>query len=155
MKRCKNFTPIAERLSTKIALDAKTGCYNWTATKNRCGYGQIRVDGKTLKAHRVSYAIHGGKIPKGMKVLHRCDNPACINIEHLFLGTQSENVADKVAKDRQARGADAGNAKLTETDVLAIRNANGVTIRVLAKRYKIGRHQICRIRSGKQWAHLN
>lgn len=75
----------------------------WTAAQNVDGYGRFYFDGKFWMAHRLSYTLQVGEIPSGMQVLHVCDNPPCINIKHLFLGTNADNVADKVSKNRQAK----------------------------------------------------
>lgn len=80
-------------------------CWNWMGYRNRVGYGQIKVGGKNLRAHRVAYAIANGHVPASLDVLHSCDNPPCCNPNHLWLGTDLDNVADKVAKGRQAKGA--------------------------------------------------
>jgi HNH endonuclease len=80
------------------------GCWGWTGKPNGAGYGAMRVNGRTTRAHRVSWVIHNGSIPLGIHVLHRCDNPPCCNPDHLWLGTNADNMADKVRKNRQARG---------------------------------------------------
>jgi hypothetical protein len=111
-------------------------------------------------AHRVSYEIHCGKIPEGMFVLHRCDNPPCVNPDHLFLGSIADNRADMVAKGRQPRrevlshkGTDHAYAKLSNAQVMEIRSAKG-TLRGLAGQYGVSHGQIRRIRAGEQWKHL-
>lgn len=76
------------------------GCWKWTGVKNQFGYGRLRTGKSMIVAHRVSWQIHNGPIPKGMSVLHKCDNPECTNPEHLFLGTYSDNAKDMVAKKR-------------------------------------------------------
>ena len=76
------------------------GCWNWTAYKNNEGYGRLRAGGEKVLAHRLSYSIFKGEIAEGLFVCHTCDNPACINPEHLFLGTHQDNVSDCVAKGR-------------------------------------------------------
>ena len=79
----------------------KTGfCWEWLAGKDKDGYGKIKIRGKTLQAHRVSWGIHNGPIPEGIGVLHRCDNPSCVNPLHLFLGTTLDNMRDRDAKGR-------------------------------------------------------
>ena len=152
--------PLTRRWLEKVRLDEKTGCLEWTAAK--CdGYGRIIIGDRTGLTHRISYEFYCSPIPEGMQVLHHCDNRSCVNPDHLFLGTNAENVADKVAKNRQARGekvghkgVDSGNAKLTEIDILAIRSTFGVTQRKLADQYGVSNQQISRIRSGKNWKHL-
>ena len=145
---------VRDRLLAKIAIDATTGCWNWTASKFPDGYGQF-VEVRTSRgAHRVSYELHCGPIPSGMCVCHRCDNRGCINPDHLFIGTNSENMADMTAKNRQAKGATNGRAKLTEDDVLSIRSAVGITQKKLAAKYGVGQILISRIRRGILWSHL-
>ena len=75
-------------------------CWLWTANKFKGGYGQYQFLGKPNGAHRISWIIHYGEIPKGMHVLHRCDNPPCVNPNHLFLGTHTDNMKDKAEKGR-------------------------------------------------------
>lgn len=148
--------PVLDRLLLKIKIDPETDCWNWNATNVR-GYGKIQINGRKQRANRVSFELHCGPIPAGRHVCHRCDNPKCINPAHLFLGTNADNVADKVAKGRQAHtsinGAANGSAKLTETDVLAIRASTGL-LRELAAQYRMSATQISAIRRGKQWAHV-
>lgn len=143
------------RLLPKISIDAKTECWNWISTKYDTGYGQFWAHGKHQKAHRISYQLHRGEIPHGLCVLHKCDNRRCVNPDHLFLGTISDNNADKVAKGRQARfdrrGTANYRAKLTDLDVAEIRAANGILHRQLAEQYGISGPQISLIRSGKRW----
>ncbi len=149
---------ISERLADKISVSAETGCWNWRANKNNKGYGKLWVNGRKQLAHRVSYVIHNGNIPRGINVCHRCDNPACINPSHLFLGTQAENIADRDAKGRQRvgerKGVHNGNSKLNEQDVVAIRAANGMRLRELASQYGVTPTQISFIRRGKSWGHV-
>jgi hypothetical protein len=151
----RRFRSLKDRLMEKVSVDPKTGCWNWTGTKSR-GYGYIK-DGNAMRStHRVSYEFHCGCIADGMYVCHRCDNRACLNPDHLFLGTSAENMADMVAKGRQARqrGTSHGRAKLSDNDVRAIRAASGVTHRELAERFGVGQALISFIRNRKLWSHI-
>lgn len=99
------------------------GCWIWTASVTRQGYGHFKFRGKMDKAHRVSWILHNREIPDGMCVLHECDNPSCVNPGHLFLGSNDDNVADRVRKGRSgsAKGESHGRAKLKQGDVAVIR----------------------------------
>jgi hypothetical protein len=100
---------------TKLAETVRPGmvtpCLEWQAGRDKNGYGKHWLAGKTVRAHRVAWELAHGPIPDGMGVLHRCDNPPCVADEHLFLGTNQDNTADRDAKGRQARG-DANGARL-------------------------------------------
>jgi len=90
-----------QRFHRRYRVDQKSGCWVWLGFKaDRRGYGGMRIDYRTVRAHRYSWEIHNGLIPNGLHVLHRCDNPPCVNPKHLFLGTNSDNVADMTAKGR-------------------------------------------------------
>jgi hypothetical protein len=133
------------------------GCWNWVGAKHVKGYGAFRFNNRMGRAHRFSYELHRGGIPAGMLVLHRCDNPACVNPDHLFLGTNADNMADKVSKGRQAhhgfRGDEHPTAKLTVAEVLAVREAEG-THREVAAQFGVSRKQIEDIRARRAWAYL-
>lgn len=95
-----NKLSLLERLLNKIKINEITGCWEWQASVNNIGYGFIRDEGKMRTAHRVSYEQHIGPIPPGKQVLHTCDNPRCINPDHLWVGTIKDNMQDKVKKGR-------------------------------------------------------
>jgi hypothetical protein len=99
------------------------GCWEFTGGCDKDGYGKFTVLGITLLAHRVAYDLCVGDIPDGMKVLHTCDNPPCINPEHLRLGTALDNSSDMVSRGRTngPRGSRQGQSKLTESNVVQIR----------------------------------
>lgn len=99
---------VEERFWKSVKKELGKGCWNWTAAKI-CGYGAFSALGEQ-RAHRVAYRLFVGEIPEGLYVLHKCDNPKCIRPDHLFLGTQQDNVDDKVAKGRQSRLGPNGNA---------------------------------------------
>lgn len=88
-----------KRLSSRI-VEQSNGCKEWVGSKDAKGYGYVRFEGKTQRAHRVAWTSANGAIPDKLHVLHQCDNPSCCNPEHLFLGTNANNVADKMAKGR-------------------------------------------------------
>lgn len=100
--------PIGKRRVQFEALIDKSGgpdaCWPWLGWKNKDGYGEISLRCFNARAHRVAYRIWNGEVPEGLRVCHRCDNPPCCNPKHLFLGTDADNVADRHAKGRSARG---------------------------------------------------
>lgn len=158
--RRKSSTPLrtlAERLDDLSTPVTESGCILWMGTNVR-GYGQIEVrrpDGsyKKARAHRVAWSLAYGEIPAGMHVLHKCDTPACIRPDHLFLGTNADNTADKVAKGRHPCGEKSSSAKLTEAQVIAIRNDQRPS-RVIADEFGVKKTQVGDIRAGRRWKHI-
>lgn len=146
-----------ERFEAKYEKNPN-GCWLWTACRNTPGYGSFKFEGHMWRAHRFSYELNVGSIPEGIHVLHKCDVPACVNPDHLFLGTHNDNMADKVKKNRQAKGMKNegeknGSAKLTPNKVLAIKSDTRFH-RVIAADYGVSSVAISNIKSGKSWAHL-
>lgn len=122
--------PLEERFHEKYEIVEPGGCWVWMAGTSSTGYGLVHTGSRMERAHRMSWELHNGPIPEGKGyhgtcVLHRCDVPSCVNPNHLFLGSQAENMADMNAKGRVSRGEAHGHAKLTETDVLDIRKLAG------------------------------
>lgn len=102
------------------------GCWTWTASKSgSAGYGGFYFKGTKHYAHRVSWELHNGKIPNGMYVLHKCDNPSCVNPSHLFLGTQSDNINDSYAKGRHPSGVGKRSLSLNRVEEIRERLKNG------------------------------
>jgi hypothetical protein len=137
---------------TRVTAD---GCWEWQGSRDTGGYGMISWNAKYQKAHRVSYQAFTGKpIPAGMVVCHNCDNPRCINPNHLRIGTMKENMADRDAKGRRdVKGEQIGTSKLTAKDVFDIR-ASELSLSVLAAMYGVDKSNVHLIRAGKSWKHL-
>ena len=133
-------------------------CWVWTAAAGDAyGHGVFGIarEYRLEYAHRLTWAATFGD-PGDLCVLHKCDNPRCVNVEHLFLGTRIDNNADKVAKNRQCRGSTRPMAKLTETDVVALRQAAaaGVPQKVLVEKYGVSSGKISRAITGLNWKHV-
>jgi hypothetical protein len=97
-------SPPFKRLMSGYELDVETGCWLWMKTKYRNGYGWLKVFGKNFLAHRYSYELHKGPIQEGMEVMHTCDNPACINPNHLEMGTHTQNMRGAAERNRLRKG---------------------------------------------------
>lgn len=140
-------------------VDKLDECWYWTAYKNKSGYGMFGCYPYGMKlSHRVSWELHRGEIPKGLRVCHHCDNPSCVNPEHLFLGTDLDNVRDMDTKGRRSRtnaryGERNHRSKLTEKDILMIRNSKS-TDRELAIELNVCYSTIGYIRRGITWKHI-
>jgi hypothetical protein len=136
----------------------ENGCLEWIGSLTDKAYGLFSYNGKTVKAHRFSYELFYEKIPEGMVVMHSCDNPKCVNPNHLSLGTQEDNIRDMINKNRdnKAKGSAVGNSKLTEDQVKEIKNKinSGMKQRDIAKEYKVAPNTISNIKNGISWAHM-
>ena len=133
----------------------ETACILWNRPLRPDGRGEIRVNNKLWLAHRWVYHTEVGPLTDGMVVMHRCDNPACVNPLHLVLGTHADNVADKVRKGRQPAAGDAGMAKLTTREMVEVRdlaNCGLFTLQKIGDVYGVNRSCICRIRNGTRGA---
>ena len=151
-------TNTAERFNRYVDKAAPGGCWLWTGAKRNHGYGAMSVgsrrDGtkRAEQAHRISYEIHKGPIPAGLHVCHACDNPSCVNPDHLWLGTPGDNARDRDAKDRVQHGQRHYAAKLKAADVSEIiRVGRFISQAELARRFDVHPSNISMILSGKRW----
>lgn len=154
---------IIKRFSNKYKIDPETNCWIWQATKTGRGiakYGYLKVN-KTMKvAHRISYEIFKGPIPDGLNVCHKCDVYSCVNPDHLFLGTQIDNMKDMIKKGRSSKNIGENNiqCKLSEQIVNNIRNIYNKNPKVnkssIAREYNVTPTTICNIIKGKLWPSL-
>lgn len=137
---------------------SESGCWNWTGAMSSRGYGRLRHADRSLGAHRVSYAYRFGEIPDGLFVCHKCDNRRCINPDHLFLGTNAENMADCARKGRASGlrniGENNGRAVLSIDDVRAILASKEI-YPILGARYGVSRSTIAMIKTGRIWRSLS
>lgn len=157
------YPPLASRLAAATRKEA-SGCWVFTGSKTSFGYGYIKqakaLGGKNVYAHRAAWEIANGPIPPAPEVLvlHKCDNPSCVNPDHLFLGDHQVNVDDMLAKGRwsppRQDGERNNNAKLTETQVRAIRSDTRKLSEIAAD-YGIGQSTASLIRSRKLWPHVD
>lgn len=138
----------------------ESACWTWTGSRTRKGYGRFSANRKNVFPHRFSYALHMGGLPPGMCVLHRCDNPACVRPDHLFLGTRADNNADCKAKGRYRplKGGwhDANKRPLTDDQVIQIRRLHreGFTYRQLGSMFPVSESSIGRLVRRVSYTHI-
>jgi hypothetical protein len=148
---------IEKRLADKSKLTPENGCVEWVGYIDpTTGYGSLIFNGMKMSAHRASYEKFHGLSISGKQVLHKCDNRKCINPDHLFLGSIEDNMKDKVEKGRQGRGSVYKTAKVTEKQVLVIRNLkkSGFLNKELASLFPMSVRHMARITSGNRWKHV-
>lgn len=150
---------IEERFWDKVPMREEGKCWLWHGAMLKGGYGQIKIAGTPVQAHRFAWSFVNGEIPEGMVIRHTCDNPSCVNPSHLLLGTHKDNVADKYARHRNHSqiGSDNNCSKLTEADVVEIkyRLSEGEKQKDVAKVFGITQCQVSNIATGKQWGHID
>jgi len=142
-----------DRFWSKVKIREMSGCWEWSGYKNKQGYGQIKLNGKSVWAHRAAYEIGHGNDPSGLVVRHKCDNPSCCNPSHLILGTLADNAADRVERMRSAFGTKNCNAKLTEKDIPRIRRDRR-PLKDIAKEYGLHASNIERVKKRQSWRHV-
>lgn len=149
--------PLFGRLLAKTIKKADNKCWLWIGVK-RGGYGRLTYAGKYVTAHRMWFLFTYGFIPAGLEVLHKCDNPGCVNPKHLFLGTQKDNMIDCSKKGRMPfrKGENGSNHKVSNEQVLSIRRLanSGMPRKRLCEIYGLKRSQIHNIINRKCWKHI-
>lgn len=148
------------RFLAKVSPEPNSGCWLWTGAAGDDEYGRVRYEGRVLRAHQAAYLLFRGPI-RDLMVCHKCDTPACVNPDHLFLGTGSDNQQDSVRKGRHAtakyfgsqRGERNGNAKLTAEDVqeIRVRRRKGECQKKIAEDFGVTRANISRICRNESW----
>ncbi len=154
---------LKEIFEGKFTRRSKNNCWLWEGSRQTNGYGRIGFNKKYYKAHRLSYAFYKGDVPNDLEVCHKCDNPPCINPNHLFLVTHQENIQNMIDKGRSnfvgsPPGEKAGSTKLTDKQVREIRakyKPKIYNMSTLAKQYKVSKVCIFLILKRKNWKHLN
>lgn len=147
-----------QRVWGKVQKGQPDECWPWTGRRNAQGYGTTKVGNNFWLVTRLIWTWQHGEIPEGMCVLHRCDNPTCVNPAHLWLGTRTDNNRDRDRKGRYhgGRGERQWKAKLTETDVKAIRQAgaNGIATGKLAAQFSVSTSTIRYVVQRTTWKHV-
>lgn len=150
-----------DRFWRKVDICGSDECWEWTGSRNEDGYGHFLYDEKVGLSHRYFWRLHFGGIPDGLNVLHRCDNPPCVNPKHLFLGTQKDNALDRNSKGRRTYEDVSceknANAKLTNNDVWKIRRlleVGNLSHPEIANMFGVNRRTISSIKMGAGWKRL-
>jgi|ERR1700734_88650 len=141
------------------AMVQPNGCWEYAGARYPTGYGQFTMEGKNVRAHRIAYLLCVDDIPEGLFVLHTCDNRACLNPDHLYVGTHEDNMKDRSTRNRQARhiGSTNGLSVLTEIKVKEIKllfREGKLSNREIAEEYDVGMSTIANIRIGRTWRHV-
>jgi hypothetical protein len=147
------------RFFLRINLNNETNCWEWDTSSRDNPYGIFRIRKTQLKAHVVSYALFTGPVPEDLCVCHTCDNPPCVNPDHLFLGTQNDNIKDCWGKGRGRKfpsqnGESNVVSKLTEENVLYLRNHYKPPMSAWAKKYGVTEATLYHALKGDTWSHL-
>lgn len=146
---------VLNRFHSRYEIDQKTDCWLWRKHPIGDGRGYFHLNGKQELAHRVSYMLFRGPIPKGLHVCHSCDVPCCVNPDHLWLGTDQDNATDSVLKNRRAVGTKNGRSKFTEDQIRVIRESYPeIKGPALARVYGVCEKVIYDILHRRTWRHV-
>lgn len=148
------------RFWQQVRIDFRpSACWEWLSSNvTGDGYGRFKIAGRKISANRVSYALFNRETPRGMFVCHRCDNPSCVRPDHLFLGTPTENMADRDRKGRGIKGSLVASSLLNETQVSEIKrllSAGDLTARQIGERYGVRKTTVLKIKGEKNWRHVS
>lgn len=149
---------VSEKIEYYSMPEPMSGCTLWVGSLAIDGYGQIGIRGRNKKAHRVAWEEKNGPIPPGLFVLHKCDNRACVNVNHLLIGTQLDNIKDRDSKNRGIVGENHKLSKITEKDVFEIReilSGDGLSLREIGERYGISSQKVWQIKNRISWKHVH
>ena len=142
------------RFFSRVDVAKQNECWFFTGTADASGYGVFTHNKRKHGAHRFSYILFHGNIPKDMLIRHRCDNPACVNPHHLETGTTLDNIMDRVLRNRSAKGTGNGRSKLKESDIKKILSDPRSSLQV-APDYGVSSSVILNVRNGKSWGHVS
>lgn len=139
-----------------VAIGEPNECWEWQRGRNQHGYGVITIAYKKWSAHRYAWTLTHGPIPDGAFICHHCDNRACVNPDHLYVGTHQSNMADMVSRERHSMGVRSSRSKLTEEQVREIRRlrADGVRIVEVAAQFNVSITTVSQIVHGTRWKHI-
>lgn len=151
---CVSCHPIERAFWSRVAKS--DGCWEWQGTLGHKGYGVLKYKGKMVYAHRLSYELHKGPLPDGMCACHHCDNPRCVNPDHLFAGTKAENCNDRHRKGRTPSGERTARAVLTAEKALEIRSLSdrGVDRSEIARQYGVTKSAVVHIIHRRSWKNI-
>lgn len=131
-------------------------CWEWRGLLDTNGYGVFQSKGKNYSTHKILYLLYKGEFLNSFYLCHNCDNPPCCKPDHLFLGTQADNMNDMVSKDRQPKGENKSLAKLTDKNVILIKKmlGDGISQTHIAKLFQVHQSRVSKIACGKAWRHI-
>ena len=140
----------AWRFWSKVDRSNTNGCWPWTSSKDKDGYGVFRYNARKIMAHRIAYLFTYGYLPTNARICHTCDNPGCCNPNHLFFGSDSDNIIDCIVKNKHS------NCKLKADQIMPIKNAilNGATVKDVALCYNVSQTTIYYILNGTTWWYI-